>query len=116
MSKDLKVFLLEIWVIILKCIHYFDRALEIDPNYESALNNKGVALLNLHNYTEALDYFDRVLEIDPNFKQALNNKGLSLSELGNHSGSSMDYFDRALEIDPNFKQALNNKRAVFLTV
>jgi tetratricopeptide (TPR) repeat protein len=37
----------------------------IQPNHVKALVNKGVALGNLGNYTEALQYFDKALAIQP---------------------------------------------------
>src|SRR5262249_35337186 len=59
-------------------IKYFDKALAIDPNYVSALNDKGLALGYLGNYTGAIMYFDKALAIDPNYVPALNGKGLVL--------------------------------------
>ena len=96
-------------------IQYLDRALEIDPNYESALFNKGVALVNLRDYTGALSYLDRALEINPSNKYTLNSKGISLRNLGNNTGA-IQYLDRALEIDPNYESALNNKGVALLNL
>jgi tetratricopeptide (TPR) repeat protein len=53
-----------------------------DPNYKSALMNKGGALYLLGKQKEALEYFDKALEIDPNYVWALNNKGTLLRDLG----------------------------------
>jgi tetratricopeptide (TPR) repeat protein len=57
-----------------QAIPYYDRVLEIDPNYVEALYNKGAALDSLGKYNEAMQYIDRVLEIDPNYVEALNIK------------------------------------------
>lgn len=39
-------------------ITYLDKALAIDPKYESALYDKGRALNSLGNYKQAIQYFD----------------------------------------------------------
>ncbi|MGB6593241.1 MAG: tetratricopeptide repeat protein [Candidatus Nitrosopolaris sp.] len=41
------------------------------------LGNKGAALVDLGNYTQAITYFDKALAIDPNDKYALNLKQLA---------------------------------------
>jgi lipoprotein NlpI len=51
----------------------FDEALAIDPNDVDALNNKGVALNNLGNYTGAIEFYNKTLAIDPKNTFALTN-------------------------------------------
>ena len=89
-------------------ITYYDKALAIDPNFEDALNGKGVALKNFGNYNEAITYFDKALAIDPNDNMALNGEGLALAGLGNYN-EAIPYYDKALAIDPDIKEALVNK-------
>ena len=88
--------------------------LEIDPNINpndiSALNNKGNALANLGDYSEAIQYYDRALEIDTNDTLALNGKGNVLYDLGRYE-EAIRYFDKVLTIDANNISALNNKGA-----
>jgi tetratricopeptide (TPR) repeat protein len=79
--------------------------------YTYALDNKGVALNNLGNYTGAILYFDKALAIDPNYVSALNGKGVALNNLGNYTGAIL-YFDKALAIDPKNTYALDNKAAI----
>ena len=57
---------------------YVDEALAIEPNNTIALYNKGVALDDLGDYTQAIQYYDKVLAIDANHTSALNNKGVAL--------------------------------------
>ena len=66
---------------------YYDKALGIDENDMSTLNNKGLALYELGRYEEAITYYDRALaEINPVDVNAtvsieiktLNNKGVAL--------------------------------------
>jgi tetratricopeptide (TPR) repeat protein len=45
-----------------------------DRNYLRALSNKGVALIGLGKYEEAIECFDKALVIDPNNVDALDSK------------------------------------------
>ena len=49
-----------------EAIKYYDKALEINPNYLVTLSNKGVDFLYQDDYSEAIKYFDKALEINPN--------------------------------------------------
>lgn len=60
---------------------YFSKALDIDPNDSYAWYNKGLALLILENYEEAIKCFDKSLEIDPEDADAWHYKGLALDTL-----------------------------------
>ena len=71
---------------------------------------KGMAYLDVGNYTEAIAYFDKVLAINPNNSLALNNKGAALYGLGIYN-ESIAYFDKALSVNPGYTTALYNKGA-----
>src|SRR5688500_6608248 len=60
-----------------EAITYYDKALEIDPNYVKALSNRGSALSTLERYEEAIMSYDKALEIEPTYVKALINKGIS---------------------------------------
>jgi tetratricopeptide (TPR) repeat protein len=91
-----------------QAIQFYDRALEIDPNYIDALDGKGYVLDNLARYDEAITYCDKVLAIDPNNIDALINKGVALNGLARYD-EAITYYDKALTIDPNDVAALSNK-------
>jgi tetratricopeptide (TPR) repeat protein len=63
-------------------LDHYNQAIEIDPNYADAWNNKGVSLGKLGKYKEAIESYDRDIKIDPNFAHAWNNKGNALRVLG----------------------------------
>jgi len=92
-----------------EAIECYDRALEIDPQFNKTWNNKGIALDDLGRYEEAIECYDRALEIDPQYKWAWNNKGLALDHLVSYE-EAIKYYDRALAIDPNFNTARQNRK------
>jgi tetratricopeptide (TPR) repeat protein len=63
---------------------YFDKALNIDPNFKDALNTKGRVLNILGDYKEAMISLDKSLAIDANDPSPLKNKGYALIGVGNY--------------------------------
>ena len=54
-----------------------DKAIELDPNYAMAYNNRGVAKADLKQYFEAIKDHDKAIELDPNYAMAYNNRGVA---------------------------------------
>src|SRR5690349_8502843 len=65
-----------------QAMHYYDKALAIDPKDKYALDGKGIALRREGNYTQAIHLFEKALAIDPKDKYALNGKGNALYSQG----------------------------------
>jgi tetratricopeptide (TPR) repeat protein len=91
-----------------RSIEYYDKALAVDAENLSALNNKGTSLNYLGRYTEAIKYLDKVLAINPKHDNALNNKGSSLNNLGRYK-EAIEWLDKALAIDPKHDGTLRIK-------
>lgn len=88
-----------------KSIEYFDKALEIDPKYADAWNNKGAALIRLEKYNEAIECCDKAINIDPNNANAWCNKGIALSCLWPpRFDEAILCYDMAIEIDPSYSK------------
>lgn len=60
----------------------FERAIEIDPRYAMAWNNKGLALEDLGNSRDAVACFDSAINLNPHCSEAWFNKGLVLGRTG----------------------------------
>lgn len=87
-----------------EAVEYFNKAMEIDPEYISALNNLGVL-------TKSIEYFDRVLELDDLNFTANFNKSFTLFNKGtyedmNPTKKSLQYCEKALKIYPHDKSCL----------
>ena len=89
-------------------LDHYNQAIEIDPNYADAWNNKGIALRNLRKFKEAIYCCDMAIMINPNYADAWNNKGVSLGKLGKYK-EAIESYDMDIKIDPNFAHAWNNK-------
>jgi lipoprotein NlpI len=92
-----------------KAIEFFDKALKIDDWYLPAWNDKGVALLELEDYNNALFCFEKVITLDPVSSMPLYNKGYVQLIIGDNAGSveTFDTFlERYLNKDDFYKYAL----------
>ena len=86
-----------------EAIKYYDRILEVNPEDQKALLNKGSVLKDLEKYEEAIKYYDRILEVNPNHVKALASKGLSLAFLLQWTEAE-ELISRAVELEPDNKQ------------
>jgi tetratricopeptide (TPR) repeat protein len=75
---------------------------------QPVLKLKGVALLNLGNYEEAIKCYDKAIEIEPNNAEAWNNKGIVLGRLSNYE-EAIACYDKAIELNPTDGRAWYNR-------
>ncbi len=61
-----------------KAIEFFDKTLEMDPNYTPAWNDKGVAYMELEEFDNAVKCFEKVMIIDPTNSMPIYNMGYVL--------------------------------------
>jgi tetratricopeptide (TPR) repeat protein len=89
----------------------YDKALAIVPKATGILGNKGIVLIKLGYYNEAILIFDRILAIEPNNVIGLYNKGVCLDKLGEHI-QSKELHNKALHINPKYSGDYQNRIAV----
>ncbi len=88
-------------------IAQFQKALEIQPNYEEAHNNLDSALFPKGQVDEALAQFQKAMELQPNDPEAHNNLGSVLFQKG-QVDEAIAHYQKALELQPNYPDAQNN--------
>ena len=91
-----------------KAIHYYNKAIEINPQDAEAFNNRGIAKAKLGNHKEAIQDYNKALEINPQSAEAFNNRGNAKAEIGNQKEAIQD-FDQAIEVNPQSAEAFNNR-------
>ena len=85
------------------------------PDFDDALNNKGIALVGLNRFEEALKQYDKVLNIKPYFLKAINNKANCLKLMGLYE-EALKYYKKALSLEPNFIEAIYNRAICFYEI
>jgi protein arginine N-methyltransferase 7 len=92
--------------------NYYQKVLELDPNYANPHNNLGVIFQELGKNQKAKDCFEKAIKINPNYADAHNNLGVIFQGLGEYQ-KAKDCYKKAIEINPNYSGAHNNLGVIF---
>ncbi len=84
-----------------------------NPHNFHAWYQKGRALFDSGDYTDAIEAYDHALEIESSYPDADYHKGLALYELGRYEEAILS-FDQALESDPHIDGAIFHRGASLL--
>jgi tetratricopeptide (TPR) repeat protein len=58
-----------------QAIEDYTRAIQFDPSFARAYNNRAYTNMRLHNYKDALTDLNKAIVLDPNYATALMNRG-----------------------------------------
>lgn len=95
-----------------QAIAYFDKAIQLQPRYADAYNNRGLAYSRLGQHQEAIQNFNQVIQINPNDPKAYNNRGQEFGNTGQQNRAFEDY-SKAIAIDPKYADAYANRGEVY---
>jgi len=71
-------------------------------------NNRALAEVNTHNYTEAIADFDKAIALAPKMGVVYNNRGLARYSMKDYTGAIKDY-DESLKLDPDKAYTYSNR-------
>lgn len=86
----------------------YSQALNKDPSNLTALFNRGVAYVQLHDYSLSIEDFTRVLKDKPDYILALHARGTALRKMGQYDRAMADH-DLAIGSAPNSADLLHNR-------
>ena len=95
-----------------QAIACYERAIELNPEYALAFNNRGKAYCDLGDYVRAIVDLNRAIELNPRYAPTFNTRGLVYSNLGEYARAISD-FDRAIDIYLEFEEAYVNRGAAY---
>lgn len=95
-----------------QAIAYFDKAIQLQPRYAEAYNDRGLAYSKLGQHQEAIQDFNQVIQIKPNDPKAYNNRGQEYGNTGQQNRAFDDY-SKAIAIDPKYADAYANRGEVY---
>ena len=58
-----------------EAIVYYNKAIELDPNYTDAYNDRGFTKYYLGQYEDSIKDFNKVIELTPNYTNAYYDRG-----------------------------------------
>lgn len=89
------------------------KAIELNPNFAEAYNNRGIAYRKKGNHTCAIADYTKAIELKPDFAKAYNNRGNAYSDKGNY-GRAIDDYTKAIKLKPDFINAYYNRGIAYL--
>ncbi len=92
-------------------IRCYNKAIELDQNFGSFWQNKGVALDAKNNYGDAIQAYDTAIMLDPKNTTTWLNKGNALKALKTYEmhKRAVHAYSKAIEFDPQNLDAWNQK-------
>ena len=88
-------------------VSYYEKALDIKPDYAEAHNNLAITLQGLDQLDAAVERYKKALAIKPDYAEAHYNLGDTLHKLGQLDASVRSY-EKAIAIKPDYAEAHNN--------
>jgi tetratricopeptide (TPR) repeat protein len=84
-----------------KAIEEYNKALELDPDYGTALNQLGYVYMQIRNYEKAVEYFKRYVSVSPGEANPLDSLAEAYFRMGRLDEAIAKYKE-ALEVKPDF--------------
>ena len=89
-------------------IKHYDQAIDINPQFAEAYNNRGITKDRLGRHEEAIADYDEAIRINPQFAEAYYNRGTTKDVLGRHEKAIADY-DEAIRLNTHLGEAYYNR-------
>jgi tetratricopeptide (TPR) repeat protein len=89
----------------------YTRAIELDPDYALAYNNRGDVHNRLGEYQQAIEDYSHAIELDPDHEFAYYSRGVAYGNLGDADDNPDNYrlaiedYSHAIELNPDFTLA-----------
>jgi tetratricopeptide (TPR) repeat protein len=82
----------------------YEKAMEVNPDYANAYNNRGNIKLNQKDYDGAVADYNRAIGLNGLFVEAHFNRGIARENIGDLTGAIED-FNRAIELNSEYGDA-----------
>ncbi len=96
-----------------KKIHYFTKALELNPKLSAAYEKRGMLYYFQRKYTETIADFRKVVDLHPTESEAYRMLGLAYMKRGDHD-KAIAHFTRAIELDSKLASAYSHRAEAYL--
>ena len=91
-----------------EAIKAYSDAIELNPRYSAAYNNRGVVYVDIGEYNRALKDFNTAIELNPNDFFAYNNRGNAYNKIREVDKAIKD-LNTAISLKPDYSNAYNNR-------
>ena len=84
-----------------KAIQLYDNAIEINPDYVYAYNNRGIAKFRLGDRDGAIADYSKAIKIKPYYANIYGRRGFAKFSLGDYKGAIADY-NKVIKYNPDY--------------
>ncbi|HAO21509.1 MAG TPA: hypothetical protein DCQ37_14195 [Desulfobacteraceae bacterium] len=95
-----------------KAIADYNKAIELNPNLDSAYNNRGFIYDENGDYDKAIADYNKAIELNPNLDAAYNNRGSSYGKKGDYAKAFDDY-NKSIRINNKNDSAFLNRGNIY---
>ena len=88
------------------------KAIELDPRFAAAYNDRGVAYEKKGQFEKAISDYNKAIDIDPKLSIAYYNRGIAYGNKGQHDKAISD-FSRTIELNPKDADAFGYRGNVY---
>lgn len=98
-----------------KQIELYTKAIELNPDFAEAYNNRGVAYKEKGDIPKAIEDYTKAIKLNPNYATAYYNRGSAYDDKEDFDKVIEDY-TKAIELNPNDAKAYNNIANTYLKI
>ncbi|UCH22877.1 MAG: tetratricopeptide repeat protein [Deltaproteobacteria bacterium] len=91
-----------------QAIEYLNKAIEKNPKFAEAYNNRGNAYRDLNQLQKAFADYNQAISLKPDYVQAYNNRGNIYYDLKKYQLALNDY-NKSLSLNPSYRLAYLNR-------
>lgn len=88
-------------------IGYYNKAIELSPNFFEGYRRIAIAYMNVNKYDKALECYQKVIELNPDFPEIYNNVGNTYMKK-NEYYKAIEYYKKAIEKKNDYYEAFKN--------
>ena len=91
-----------------KAIEHYTEAIDLNPEYTKAYNNRGVAYKDIGEFDKALQDYIKAIDLNPELALPYNNRGVAYKDIGEFDKALQD-FSKAIDLNPDYANAYYNR-------
>ena len=95
-----------------KAIIHYTEAINLNLEYTSAYNNRGIIYAGQGNFDMAIRDYKRAIDLDPEDARFYNNRGNAYRDIGDFAAAIEDY-SKAIDLAPEDASAYNNRGVAY---
>ena len=95
-----------------RAIEAYSHAIDLNPDFADAYNNRGIAYADTGDFAAAVADYNTAIDLDPEEALPYNNRGVAYRNTGDFDAAIAD-FNKAMDLDPEKALPYNNRGVAY---